>query len=673
MTVWTIARHTFKEAMGKRILVVSGIFALALVISAPYWPTMGEADRVKLVQDISLGAMTFLGVIVAVFISAYSLPSDIEEKRIFTIVSKPVRRHQILLGKFCGFLMVFAVVLGVMGVFSDVVIRSVSTSSRVRVTSAEAPIIVDGKVIGAVGKGRELRVAAVKGDYYEVMLPDDLAVEEASIAVADVEEDKAAGQVKVTAPDAALVYNGVTIARVSEGNFAIKERMGDTYIVHLPEGMRVKRALVPVADTSPPRWSVIRAKRIVPPRRCVFSNEGRITYEKDALILRTSFTSIGEVWRFSSIEADKLPAGPNVRVRLRSRGFYGVLAATDASGRFEQDKISELDVELHVTGRRNPGRTERVKTRAIWGRGFFIMGFELPRATLEGGVDITIAGTDPEFLDTGTDHFSGGRIATWHFRGLNMNRFNAEGKIRGEMQFQLNHIDLPAHGGRVADVEFEVSLPAGGRSQIITVPIRNRKLVEFAFDRELIGPDGGVDISILSVPDPYSVGVPARGMSAEGEAIKLLEKPVLFERSYFKAVLLIFCQLMLVGSATLAASTFLSGGVAALVGFFTYFSGMLVSFMADTLRLGPGALAGHQHGPGAVSEGARATWTMLEPLLKIFVTTVPDVTRLDAQTYILEGLDVPLGVVALGVGVTLLYAAIFMALGQIVFWRRELG
>jgi ABC-type transport system involved in multi-copper enzyme maturation permease subunit len=673
MTVWTIARHTFKEAVGKRILVVSGIFALALVVSAPYWPTMGETDRIKLVEDTSLAAMTFLGVIVAVFISAYSLPSDIEEKRIFTVVSKPVRRYQILLGKFCGFLMVFAVILGVMGVFSDVVIRSVSTSSRVRVTSGEAPIIVDGKAIGAVGKGRELRVVAVKGDHYEVMLPDDLAVEEASIAAADVEEDKAAGQVKVTAPDAALVYNGVTIARVSEGSFAIKERLGDTYIVHLPEGMRVSKALVPAADTSPPRWSVIRARRIVTPGRCVFSNEGRITYEKDAVILRTSFSSIGEVWHFSSIEADKLPAGPNVSVRLRSRGFYGVVAATDTSGRFEQNKISELDVELQVTGRRKPGRTERVKTRAIWGREFFIMSFELPRETLEGGVDVTIAGTDPEFLDTGAHHFSGDRAATWHFRGLKMRRFNAEGKIRGEIQLQLNHINLPAHGGRVADVEFEVSLPAGGRSQIVTVPIRNRKLVEFAFDRGLIGPGGGVDISIHSVPDLYSVGVPAKGASAGVEALTLLERPVLFERSYFKAVLLVFCQLTLVGSATLAASTFLSGGVAALVGFFTYFSGMLVGFMAETLRLGPGSLAGHHHGPAAVSEGAKATWTILEPLLRTFVTIVPDVTRLDAQAFILEGLDVPLGVVAFGVGITLLYAMIFMALGQIVFCFRELG
>lgn len=198
-------------------------------------------------------------------------------------------------------------------------------------------------------------------------------------------------------------------------------------------------------------------------------------------------------------------------------------------------------------------------------------------------------------------------------------------------------------------------------------------MVEFAFDRELISPAGGVDISIHSVPDPYSVGVPAKGVSAGGEAIKLLERPVLFERSYFKAVLLVFCQLTLVGSATLAASTFLSGGVAALVGFFTYFSGMLVSFMAETLRLGPGSLAGHHDGPVAVSEGAKATWTIFEPLLRAFVTIVPDVTRLDAQAFILEGLDVPLGVVASGVGVTLLYAMIFVALGQIIFSLRELG
>ncbi|NQT19468.1 MAG: ABC transporter permease subunit [Planctomycetes bacterium] len=655
--------------MGKRILVVSGIFALALVAGAPYWSGLDDADRVKLVKDISLTAMTFLGVIVAVFISAYSLPSDIEEKRISTVVSKPVRRRQILLGKFCGFLMILAVILAAMGIFSDAVIRAVSTSSRVKVTSAEAPIIADGQVIGAVGKGRELRVIGAGGDYYEVVLPDDLVVEEASIAAADVEMDKTAGQVKVAATNtAALVCNGVTIARVSDATFAIKERLGDTYIVHLPESMRITKALVPAADTSPPHWSLIRAKRIVPPERRVFSNEGRVAYDKDALIMAMLVSSIGEVWHFPSIDAAELPAGQNVRVLLRLPGFYGVVDETNASGRFDQDRIDELDVDLLITSIRQPGRIDRVRTRATWAGSFFAMSFELPREILAGGVDVVIAATRPGFIDTSRHTFSDGRSAAWHFRGLKMNRFNAKGKIRAEVQFNLNHVNLPAHGGRVADVELKVSSPSGGRSRIITVPIRNRKPVEIAFDRDLIDAHGGVDISIHKVPDPYSVGMPAFG----GE-LKLLESPVLFERSYFKAVLLVFCQLTLVGSATLAASTFVSGGVAALVGFFTYFSGLVVSFISETLKLGPRAFAGHHHGAAPVAEGAGVAWTALEPLLKFFVIVVPDVTRLDAKTFILQGLDVPLRVVAFGVGVTLLYAVIFMVLGQIVFWRRELG
>jgi len=670
MTIWTIARHSFREAIRKRVLVVAGIFALALMGSAPFWPVMTDADRAKLVKDISLTAMTFLGVIVAVFISAYSLPSDIEEKRIFTVASKPVSRHQILLGKLCGFLMVFATILAVMGILSDAVVRSVSTFSRVEVAAAEAPMFVNGVVIGAVGKGADLRTTREKGDYYEVVLPDDLAVKEAAIASSDVEADKTSGQVRVVSPEAALTYNGVEVARVSKDTeLAIKNTLDGSYIVHLPEDLRITRVLLPASHVSPPRRTPIRSKRIVQPVDVVYSNEGTIRYETDALVLDTSFSKIGEVWRFRGIEPDKLPLGPHVRLMLRVPGIYGVAVERDAAGRFDQATIREFDAELRITNLKTGRVVKTLKAQAIWGDRFFTMSFDLPRQALDGGdIEVAMTGTNPEFLDLSTDFFSGRRSAAWRFRGLKMRRFGAEGEIKGEMRFELRQGELPADGGRVAQVQFKIAPPSGKLSEIVTVPIRNRKQVEFAFGRELIDAHGNVDVSIHNVPESFQLGIPAKDVT-----VKLLEKPVSFELGYLKAVALIFCQLMLVSSVTVAASTFLSGGVAALVGFFTYFCGLAVSSMSQILEIGPQALAGHHHGPAATAEAAHKSWTVIEPMLRIFVTIVPDVSKLDAKTYILQGLDVPVSNVLAGAGRVLLYAIASVIVAHVVFRHKELG
>ena len=95
--------------------------------------------------------------------------------------------------------------------------------------------------------------------------------------------------------------------------------------------------------------------------------------------------------------------------------------------------------------------------------------------------------------------------------------------------------------------------------------------------------------------------------------------------------------------------------------------------MSHILEIGPEALAGHHHGPAAATEGAHRSWTVVEPLLKIFVTMVPDVSKLDAKTFILQGLDVPGWNVLAGVGRVLAYTAVFMLIAHVVFRRKELG
>ena len=114
----TIARHTFKEALRKKILLVLGLFFLTLVVSSLFMEVPRPEDRIKMVVRISFGSMAFFGVIAAIFLSATSLPNEIEEKQIYTVMTKPIGRTRFLFGKILGLVMVIGLLLGLMTIFS---------------------------------------------------------------------------------------------------------------------------------------------------------------------------------------------------------------------------------------------------------------------------------------------------------------------------------------------------------------------------------------------------------------------------------------------------------------------------------------------------------------------------------------------------------------------------
>jgi len=666
--LWAISRHSFKEAIRKRVLLVSAIFGLALVVSAPFWPSMNDADRIKLVQEISLTAMTFLGVIIAVFVSAYSLPQDIEEKRIFTLSTKPVHRHEMVLGKFFGFLLVFVLILGVMGAISTVLIRGVSTYSQVEVTAPEAPIIVNGKPVGAAGKGRLLRLLGREDQHYRVALPDDLVIRHGSIADSAATLDKTTGQVTVTVPSAEITYNNVVIARAEAGRqLRLKELGSGSFFVVLPADLRVQSALVPPSAASNPRRNRIVAKRVALPVDAEYHNTGTAGIDDGRLILHAGNTSINEIWHFDGIDPSALPAGPDVKAVLKLAGIYGTAAGTDVSGSLEQNKLTRINATVRLMNVRTRG-TKEIRTQAIWGTSSFGLNLTLPRTMLDGGsLVVGVIQTDPAFKSDPIDFFDGSRRCVWHFRGLKRGRFPA-GRINGEMQFDLRYRGFPAHGGMVADVKFRACRPDGSRSEIVTVPIRNSGLISFSFDREMIDESGSVAFECVEVPEPFTVGVPSTGAK-----LSLLERPTAFEWSYAKTILLVLCQLVIVCGAAVAASTFVSGGVAALTGFFIYFCGLLVDFMGSVLQTGPAALSSGVYHPEAAESTARTGWPLMSFLLKAFVALVPDISKLDTRSFLLIGLDVPGGWVMRGLLTTLLYSLVFMAVAHVVFRRKEFG
>ena len=134
-SIWAIAVYTWRESMRKKILIGFLILSLLVIfgsnfitaflvnIQAAADTTGGTDVEAKLIKDICVTAISIFGVLITIFISASAVPTEVDNKVIYTILSKPVRRHQYLLGKFIGIQLTIILNLVLMGALFFLALR----------------------------------------------------------------------------------------------------------------------------------------------------------------------------------------------------------------------------------------------------------------------------------------------------------------------------------------------------------------------------------------------------------------------------------------------------------------------------------------------------------------------------------------------------------------------
>jgi ABC-type transport system involved in multi-copper enzyme maturation permease subunit len=116
MTVKVIALNTFKEAVRDRVLYLLLFFAALAIVLSRVLAVLTVGDRVKVVKDVGLASVSFFGALMAIMIGTGLVYKEIEKRTIFTLVSKPIRRSEFLLGKYLGLVLTLGVMLAAMTV-----------------------------------------------------------------------------------------------------------------------------------------------------------------------------------------------------------------------------------------------------------------------------------------------------------------------------------------------------------------------------------------------------------------------------------------------------------------------------------------------------------------------------------------------------------------------------
>ena len=120
--VLALARLAINEAIRRRVLIVVAIFMLVLLFAGWFLDT-GSDHPARLYISFVLTMTTYLALALGLLLSTFSLPADIKNRTIHTILTKPVRQVEIVLGRIVGFVAVGTAMLVVMGLASYLFVR----------------------------------------------------------------------------------------------------------------------------------------------------------------------------------------------------------------------------------------------------------------------------------------------------------------------------------------------------------------------------------------------------------------------------------------------------------------------------------------------------------------------------------------------------------------------
>jgi len=106
----TIARNTFVESVRQPIffiiIALAGLCLLGTTWSAGFSMGMTESGEVsgdnKLLLDVGMATVFVCGMLLAAFLATAVISREIDNKTVLTVVSKPVSRVTLVLGKFAG-------------------------------------------------------------------------------------------------------------------------------------------------------------------------------------------------------------------------------------------------------------------------------------------------------------------------------------------------------------------------------------------------------------------------------------------------------------------------------------------------------------------------------------------------------------------------------------------
>lgn len=114
-TIFVIAKNTFRAAVRDRILYAFLGFGALYLLFTIFLGALSLND-LPMIRSFGLAGVYIFGIVIAIFLGSSVLAKEIDERTLYLVLSKPVSRRDVLLGKFFGLLAALSLTIAIMTV-----------------------------------------------------------------------------------------------------------------------------------------------------------------------------------------------------------------------------------------------------------------------------------------------------------------------------------------------------------------------------------------------------------------------------------------------------------------------------------------------------------------------------------------------------------------------------
>lgn len=115
-SVWRVAKITVAEARRRRVIQAVVILVVVILFSMTFFQYLTPSEQARMLISGGLAAITVFGILLSIFIAAFMIPQEIENRTVYAILAKPVKRFEFVVGKYLGSLIILAAIVAIMTV-----------------------------------------------------------------------------------------------------------------------------------------------------------------------------------------------------------------------------------------------------------------------------------------------------------------------------------------------------------------------------------------------------------------------------------------------------------------------------------------------------------------------------------------------------------------------------
>ncbi|MEO8678848.1 MAG: ABC transporter permease [Vicinamibacterales bacterium] len=145
-----VARAVFKESVRDRVPYSMVGFAVLLIAASYLISQLTAGQDLKIIKDLGLAALSIFGLLIAVFIGIGLVSKEVERRSIYSVISKPVTRAQLVIGKYLGLVATLGANLAVMTIAYYAVLVYVELTASAAVKAAWPAPAADPRLLVAI-------------------------------------------------------------------------------------------------------------------------------------------------------------------------------------------------------------------------------------------------------------------------------------------------------------------------------------------------------------------------------------------------------------------------------------------------------------------------------------------------------------------------------------------